>query len=265
VQFLIDLEQHFDTSIDESLLSGARTVSSLSEISIPPGIFQFPTWNRTWLARAIRNIMLPLLWVPLTRTFAHARISGLEHLASLRGPVIFAPNHQSHLDTPLILSALPARYRYRVAVAMWKEYFDAHFSPEQHTCCMRFRDTVLYSLVALFFNAFPVPQTETGARESLRYIGDLVAENWSVLFFPEGERTERGEIKSFQPGIGLIAGRLGVPVVPIRLRGVEKVLHRHTWWPRLGQVQIAFGAPLQLTGDDYPALAKQVEAAVQAL
>ena len=56
--------------------------------------------------------------------FAHAHIAGLEHLASLEGPVIFASNHQSHLDTPLILSAVPRRFRRRTAVAMWKEYFD---------------------------------------------------------------------------------------------------------------------------------------------
>jgi len=186
-------------------------------------------------------------------------------LASVRGPVIFAPNHQSHLDTPLILSALPARYRFRVAVAMWKEYFDAHFYPERHSRFECIRDSVLYWLVALFFNAFPLPQTETGARQSLRYIGDLVTENWSVLFFPEGERTESGEIKRFQPGIGLIAARLGVTVIPIRLRGVEKVLHRHWWWPHPGRVEITFGPPLHTKGDDYAALAKQVEEAVVAL
>ena len=112
----------------------------------------------------MRNLALPLLWLPLTRLFAHASISGREHLAGLRGSVIFAPNHQSHLDTPLILAALPTRYRYRLAVAMWKEYFDAHFSPEGHAWYARFLDGVLYSLVALFFNAFPVPQTQAGAR-----------------------------------------------------------------------------------------------------
>jgi len=85
------------------------------------------------------------------------------------------------------------------------------------------------------------------------------------LFFPEGERTEAGEIKRFLPGIGLIAGKLGVPVVPIRLRGVEKILHRHTWWPHRGHVEIGFGAPLQLKGEDYPALAKHVEEVVRAL
>jgi long-chain acyl-CoA synthetase len=265
VELMIDLEQQLDTSIDESLLSGARTVSELGEISMPPSPPEFPAWNRIWLARGIRNVALATIWLPLTRLFAHARVSGLEHLALLRGPAIFAPNHQSHLDTPLILSALPARYRYRVAVAMWKEYFDAHFSPKRHTWYERFRDSFIYWLVALFFNAFPIPQTETGARQSLRYIGDLIGDNWSVLFFPEGERTEAGEIKPFQPGIGLIAGRLGVPVVPIRLRGVEKILHRHAWWPRPGRVEIAFGPPLHLKGQDYVAVAKQVEEAVRAL
>jgi 1-acyl-sn-glycerol-3-phosphate acyltransferase len=63
----------------------------------------------------------------------------------------------------------------------------------------------------------------------------------------------------------LMAGRLAVPVVPIRLRGVEQILHRHTHWPRPGRVEITFGAPLQLKGEDYAALAKQVEEAVRAL
>ena len=85
------------------------------------------------------------------------------------------------------------------------------------------------------------------------------------MFFPEGERTEAGEVKPFQAGIGLIAVRLGVPVVPIRLRGVEKVLHRDARWPRPGRVEIVFGAPLYLEGEDYAGLAKRVEEAVLAL
>ncbi len=265
VELMIDLEQHFDTSIDESLLTGARTVSALAEIGTQPSTTKFPAWNRLLLARVIRSVALSIIWLPLTRIVAHARISGREHLASLRGPVIFASNHQSHLDTPLILSALPARYRCHVAVAMWKEYFDAHFSPDRHTRYEWFLDSLAYSLVALFFNAFPVPQIEAGTRESLRYIGDLIGENWSILYFPEGERTETGEIKPFQQGIGLIAGRLQVPVVPIRLRGLEKVLHRHTRWPRPGRVEIVFGPPLYLKGENYAALAKQVEEAVVSL
>lgn len=265
VELMLDLEEQLDTSVDESLLTGANPVSALDEISARPSEPEFPAWNRLWFARIIRRLALSVLFFPMVRAIARARISGAEHLSSLRGPVIFAPNHQSHLDTPLILSALPARYRYRVAPAMWKEYFDGHFCPSRHTRYERIRDSVLYWLVALFFNAFPIPQTEAGARQSLRYLGELVSDNWSVLFFPEGERTEAGEIKPFQPGIGMIAARLGVPVVPIRLRGFEKILHRHERWPRPGHVEIAFGPPLHLKGQDHTAVAKQVEEAVRVL
>jgi long-chain acyl-CoA synthetase len=265
VELMLDLEEQFDISIDEASLTGGRTVSALDELNTPPAAPEFPAWNRRWFARVIRRVTLSMLFMPFVRMIAHAHISGGEHLASLQGPVIFAPNHQSHLDTPLILSALPSRYRYRVAPAMWKEYFDAHFSPTRHTRYEWFWDSITYWLVALFFNAFPIPQSEAGARQSLRYLGDLVGDNWSVLFFPEGERTEAGEVKPFQPGIGLIAGRLRVPVVPVRLRGVDKILHRHARWPKPGRVEITFGSPLHLTGQDYAALAKQVEEAVLAL
>ena len=265
VELVLDLEQQLGTSMDESLLTGSQAVSGLAEINTLPAASEFPAWSRSWPARAIRRILLPTLFFPSVRLFAHARISGLQNLAGLRGPVVFAPNHQSHLDTPLILSALPARYRYRIAPAMWKEYFDAHFSPKGHTYYERFRDGLLYCLIVLFFNTFPIPQTQAGAGESLRYLGDLVSDNWSTLFFPEGERTEAGEIKPFLPGVGLIAERLRIPIVPVRLRGMEKVLHRHVHWPRPGRVEVVFGPPLHLKGQDYAALAKEVEEAVRAL
>jgi long-chain acyl-CoA synthetase len=265
VQILMEMEQRFDTSIDESSLAGTTTVAGLEEIRTPPSVRDFPDWNRSWPAWAVRGGALSTLWLPLTRIVARARISGLEHLASLNGPVIFAANHQSHLDTPTILAALPARYRYRVAVAMWKEYFDPHFFPHRYPWSEWFLNSLTYWLVALFFNAFPLPQTEAGAGQSLRYVGELVSEGWSILYFPEGERTEAGEISRFQPGIGLIASRLAVPVVPVRLRGLEKVLHRKARWPRPGRVELRFGPALHLKEEGYTALAQRVEEAVRAL
>jgi hypothetical protein len=59
---------------------------------------------------------------------------------------------------------------------MWKEYFEAHFHPEQHSLRERWANRILYWLVTLLFNGFPIPQTETGARESIRYIGELAEE-----------------------------------------------------------------------------------------
>ena len=102
-------------------------------------------------------------------------------------------------------------------------------------------------------------------RQTLRYMGELATDGLSILIFPEGHRTESGEIKEFQPGVGMMAARLGLPVVPVRLGGVERVLH-HTWrWPHRGNVRVTFGAPLVLEGDDYAALARRVQDAVVAL
>jgi hypothetical protein len=60
----------------------------------------------------------------------------------------------------------------RVAVAMWKQYFDAHYFPERHTQREWLLNSLAYWLVALFFDVSPLPPTEAGARQSLRYVGD---------------------------------------------------------------------------------------------
>jgi long-chain acyl-CoA synthetase len=189
----------------------------------------------------------------------------LEHLEEIQGPVIFAANHQSHLDTPAILQALPPRWRYRVAPAMAKEFFKAHFYPDQFSGKERLTNSINYYLASTFFNAFPLPQRETGTRQTLRYIGDLIGDGFSLLIYPEGRRTEKGEINRFLPGVSMIASKLNVPVVPVRLEGLDRILH-HTWkWPARGGASVAFGEPILLKGNDYAALTAQVEAAVKRL
>jgi len=205
-------------------------------------------------------------WIlPLARLFAWLRVEGREHLASLEGPVVFASNHQSFMDAPAIMAAMPRRWRYSVAPAMGKEMFAAHFFPRQHTRLEWFANSLNYYLAVLLFNAFPLPQREAGARQALRYIGELLAEGTSVLIFPEGRRSETGEIDVFRPGIGMIASRLAAVVVPVRIDGLQNVLRVGWHMARPGRVRVAFGPPIRLTGDDYEALARRVEAGVRAL
>jgi len=273
VELMVALEDAFHTRLDEGAFSEARDLGQLrslvekasaGEVSASEPL-DFPSWNRSWVARAMRRVSLPTWILPLARVFAWIRVEGRDRLANVRGPVVFASNHQSHMDTPVILAALPARWRYRVATAMAKEFFKAHFFPEQYGRVAWATNSLNYWLAALFFNAFPLPQREAGARHTLRYIGELLGHGFSVLIFPEGHRTEAGEIDRFRPGVGMIASRLDVPVVPVRIEGLDKVLH-HSWrMARPGRVRVAFGEPLRLTGDDYEALAKRVEEAVRAL
>jgi long-chain acyl-CoA synthetase len=222
-------------------------------------VTDFPTWNRGPLARAARRIFLPGFLLPLNRIFAHVHTHGLENLKNLQPPVLFASNHQSYMDVSTIMSALPARWRYRVAPAMRKEFFEEHFHGHSFT------NSLNYYLSTLFFNAFPIPQREPGALATLRYMGELSNDQWCPLIFPEGIMTDAGEIKPFQPGVGMIASKLGIPVVPIRIQGLDHVLHKSWKMARPGRVNITVGPALRLTGDDYLALARQVEEAVRKL
>jgi long-chain acyl-CoA synthetase len=270
IQLLMEIEQRTGTRIDESQFAGARTVGDLAhaEPATAPAegeTLEFPEWSRGAFARGLRRVALPGLILPLARAFAWLKVSGRENLSGVSGPVIFAANHQSHFDTPSILSALPARFRYRLSPAMAREFFDAHFHPERHSKGERFTNGLNYFLASLVFNAFPLPQREAGTREALRYAAELAADGYSVLIFPEGKRSRAGEINRFQPGVAMLAARLHLPVVPVRLEGLDRVLHHTAKFARPGSASVRFGAPLHLEGNDYAALAARVEEAVRQL
>jgi hypothetical protein len=167
-------------SFDESAFATAKTVADLRALveagaasagAEPAGAHEVPEWSLAWPARAVRRALQFTLVLPLTRHFACITVDGAEHLRDLTGPVVLASNHQSHMDTPVILAALSPELRRRVAPAMAKEFFRAHFRPAEYSWRERWKASTLYFLSALAFNAFPLPQREAGARDTLRYIG----------------------------------------------------------------------------------------------
>jgi long-chain acyl-CoA synthetase len=272
VELMVALEDKFQVGVDEARFSEARSVDDLRRLLAPEAAAEaaaqtidFPSWNRSWPVRVIRRLSQATWILPLTRMVTYAQVEGLEHLRTIDGPVVFASNHLSHLDVPVILAALPGRWRARVAPAMLKEFFEAHFHPDGHTWKQWFTNSLNYYLACFYFNGFPIPQREVGTRHTLHYMGDLASEDWSILIFPEGVRGETGVVRPFRGGIGMIASRLDLPVVPVRLDGVDRVLHLTQRMVRPGKVRVAFGAPMRLHGDDYAALARQVEEHVRAL
>ena len=272
VELMVALEDQFQTRIDETKFAGAKTLDELRTlVTAPPQEAEvsepvdFPSWNRRRIVRIIRRVSQATWILPLGRIFAHVRVAGLEHLRDLRGPVVFASNHQSHFDVPVILMALPGAWRARIAPAALKEFFKAHFFPEGFSGRQVFTNRLNYYLAAFFFNIFPLPQREAGARQTLRYIGEVAGDGYSVLIFPEGVRSASGDLKPFKPGIGMIGSRLNLPIVPVRIDGADRVLHTSWKWPRPGPVSVTFGRPMHLSGDNYADLARQVEQAVRDL
>ena len=94
IELMMALEQQGEGSIDEAAFSAAKTVGDLTALARQPRApapkpFEFPKWNRSWWADALRRINLPLWILPLARSFARVRAEGLENLNGLNGPVIF--------------------------------------------------------------------------------------------------------------------------------------------------------------------------------
>jgi long-chain acyl-CoA synthetase len=272
VELMVALEDRFQTRLDETRFAEAGNIAALQALVAEPRAAEavdepvdFPSWNRTWPVQLVRRLSQATWMMPLTKLFARIQVDGLEHLREIDGPVIFASNHQSHMDGPVILAALPGRLRSRVAPAMSKEFFKAHFFPAGYSWRERFTNSLNYYLAAFYFNAFPLPQREAGARHTLQYIGELTSSGWSLLIFPEGVRSRTDEISPFQGGIGMIGSRLDVPVIPVRLENVHRLMPTGSSFVRPGRVRVAFGAPMRLRGDDYAALALSVEQAVRSL
>ncbi len=250
IQFMLAAEEKLGLSLDEGALQRAATIGDLEHAAPTAKVeeIEFPRWSQSKLAYWHRRVHLPLWILPLTRLFAWLRVEGRENLAQVSGPRILASNHQSYFDTPTIYAALPPSLRYKTAVAMAKEFFEAHFYPERHAWHRVFTNRLNYYLVALLMMAFPLPRTESGTKQALQYAGELTSLGYNILIFPEGEHTHDGGIGRMHPGAVILAQKLKLPIQPIRIRGLDQVLHRTWRMARPGKVTIRFGEAFRVEG-----------------
>ena len=282
------LEEAFQTTIDEAAFAAAETVGDLvpGATGLVPGASQapgaqpvprtegagarepidFPAWNRSLPARAIRRASLPTWILPIARMFAWLEVEGREHLESLEGPVIFAANHQSHMDTPAILAALPARWRYRVAPAMAKEFFKAHFFPgAAHDTGVVHQQPQLLS-VGAFLQRVPAAAARSRGTADLA-LHRRAARRRVLGADLSGRPADHGggdrNLPARRRDDCVAAGRAGR--TRSGSRGSTASCIRKPGWRRPGRARVAFGPPLRLSGDDYAGLARQVEEAVKRL
>jgi 1-acyl-sn-glycerol-3-phosphate acyltransferase len=214
----------------------------------------FPTaWARTAPAVVVRNALQRGVLKPFVWTRNRPVVEGVEHLSALRGPAIFVANHASHMDTPLILGALPRRISDRVAVGAAADYF--------------FASPVAGATTALLFNAFPVDRY--GARRGGRGLAtQLVDDGWSLLLYPEGTRTLDGWMNSFKLGAARLCLDAGIPAVPVAVRGTFAAMPRGKMLPdRDGpRICVRFGRPLRpLEGESTTEFRNRLTARVGAL
>jgi long-chain acyl-CoA synthetase len=136
--------------------------------------------------------------------------------------------------------------------------------PKTINFLQRWIERLSYRLVVPLFNVFPLPQ-RSGFRESFAFAGKLIDQGYSVLVFPEGGRTQNGEMQPFRSGIGLLATRLNVPVIPMRIDGLFELKQKQKRFAP-GKVTVKIGAPIRIDPKQAPeAIAEQLAERVASL
>lgn len=176
------------------------------------------------------------------------RTEGLERLEP-GGSYVFAANHASYMDTPVVLSQIPVQFRFLAKSGLFRiPLLGGHLQRAGHV---------------------PVPQGNP--REAVRTMNDagrIIRERRvSVLIFPEGGRSLTG-LQPFREGAAYIAIKAGVPIVPVAILGTFDVLPMHSFHIRSREVTLRIGDPLptaNLTLRDRERLSEELHSHVKKL
>jgi long-chain acyl-CoA synthetase len=251
VELMSALEERFQVELNETSFAEAKTVADVERLLEQPAAhrteYVYPRWAQRAPARWLRlAVYYTLVW-PATQILAHPKVVGRDNLRGVRGPVLIISNHITRrADIGLILAALPVRFRHRLGIAMGGESVERMRRPPHHWFfAQRWAYQLGYGLVTALFNVFPLPQ-HSGFRESFRFAGESADRGYSILIFPEGQvnNSEDGRMAPYQSGIGLLAGNLRLPVIPMRLDGVWQMKRERRRLARLGEVTVRIGAPI---------------------
>ncbi len=254
------IEDEMGVVLDEGRLGPDTTVGMLRDLVAEAGgredRYEFDPRPLSARARFLRAILQRLLVFPLIGVFAPMRVSGTERLRGLEGAALFMPNHISPADG-IVLKAIPGPMRSRLAIAAAADVL------YERPGLKRFAP-----LLELLVNIYPFSR-EGQVRSALQYTGRLMDRGWSVLVFPEGRISPDGRLQEVRTGAGLMAVELEAPVVPVALKGTDRVVPPDAdrlMLPRRSQVRVRFGAPLRFPrGTDYAEAAERIRAEMDTL
>jgi len=270
VELLSALEDRYQVDLSETAYSAARTVGDLEKILTEKGgtrrVYHFPGWTLgapfTWLRLMGHYALLR----PAIFLLGWPRIEGRENLAGVNEPLLVICNHIDDVDVGFVQTALPFRFRHRLATATGGEALEVLRTPGPGTGFMRrVYDRVRWNLAVILLNLFPLPRA-AGFQKSFAYAGECVDRGYSVLVFPEGHHTTDGQLLPFQAGVGLLANQLRVPVLPMRIDGLFEVKQSGRKFAAPRKIRVRIGRLLRFaTGSAPEEIAKELQRQVEAM
>jgi 1-acyl-sn-glycerol-3-phosphate acyltransferase len=168
----------------------------------------------------------------------HIDVRGVENVKSGRAYVLCV-NHQSHIDIPIILAALPFQFRFAAKKQLFRyPFLGWHLRRSGHVPIDR--------------------ENPHAAVKSLRDASEMIKDGTPILIFPEGGTSRDGTIKPFKGGGFMLATMSNAEVVPVTIRGSRAVLVPKTYHVRGGKVEIIIGEAIPSGGVPTTELANRV-------
>ena len=270
VELLSAIEDRYQVDLSETRFSSVRTVADVERMlrgeTTPGEAYHYPGWALRWPVIWIRLLAQYLLMRPAIMLLGWPRIIGREHLQGVKGPALVVSNHLGDVDPGFILTALPARFRHRLAIATGGEALEALRSPSPaRNWFLRVYDRVQWILGVSLLNLFPLPR-EAGFRRSFAYAGEAVDRGYSIVVFPEGRHTTDGKLCPFRAGIGLLAEKLAIPVLPMRIDGLFEYKKAGKKFAPPWKISVRIGSPVKFAaGTNAAAIAAELQEKVASL
>lgn len=211
------------------------------------------TISREAVTRFLRNLTLFLFHIGFVRPlmyFLGVRYRRRSLIPA--GPCLVVSNHNSHLDTGVLMSAFPLARLPHVHPIAAADYFGKSL----------FKRTV----AMLLMNGIPIERRPVPGVDPLAEVVEALNKGESLVFFPEGSRGEAGVVAPFRTGIGRLVKRVpGLLVVPVFMSGPERIWPRGQMIPVPLSVDVHVGKPRSYSPDEMPGkIAEQVRADVLA-
>src|SRR6201996_7436402 len=206
----------------------ALATAFFGSISLVAGIWDSSGRQQHFIARTWARFLLRLTLSPVT-------VEGIDKLQPLRRensrrPVaVYASNHLSYYDTPMLFAKLPFQFRILAKASLWKLPFIGWYLNRS--------------------GQVPIDQSSAraGVASLMRGVKTLQA-GLPLMIFPEGGRAATGQTKEMVAGAAWMAIKAQVPLVPITLIGTYELLPIHVYALRPRPLKIVIGEPLSTEG-----------------
>jgi long-chain acyl-CoA synthetase len=274
------LEDRYQVDLSETKFANAATVGDLEKLlqgnqpapndrdpsAFHSRTFHYPRWALRWPITWVRLAAHYLLARPAVFILGWPRVTGMDNLRGVRGPLLVVSNHIADVDVGFLQTALPARIRHKLATAAGGEALESLRSPgEDRPFFYRIHDRLQWAFGVALPNLFPLPG-QSGFRKSFAYAGEAVDRGYSVLVFPEGRHTLDGKLLPFRTGVGLLSNNLRIPVLPMRIDGLFEVKNAGRKFAPPGKICVRIGKPIQFAPETDPEeIARTLRDAVEQL